>query len=89
MAAVLQQAPGIVRVTWRQAPYTQVELASEMRRIMGRFRGRLTSGVARHDGTGIEFTTTDAQLLEATDPQAILQCRYPVSIEYGEPPVTH
>lgn len=88
VVAVLQQAPDIVRVTWRQAPYTQAELTSDMRRIMSRFRGRLTSGVPRHDGTGIKFTTTDAELLEASEPQAVLECRYPVTIEYGEPPVT-
>jgi hypothetical protein len=89
VAAVLQQAPDIVRITWRRAPYTQAELTSEMRRIMSRFHGRLTSGGARHDGTGIELTTTDAQLLGAPDPRAVLECRYPVTIEYGEPPVTH
>ncbi len=82
----LQQAPDIVRVTWRQVPYTQAKLTSEMRRIMSRFRGRLTSGVARQDGTGIKFTTTDAELLEASEPQVVLECRYPVTIEYGEPP---
>ncbi|HET7356884.1 MAG TPA: hypothetical protein VFJ09_09435 [Nocardioidaceae bacterium] len=56
---------------------------------MSRFAGRLTSGGARHDGTGIEFTTTDAQLLGAADPQAVLESRYPVTIEYVESPVEH
>ncbi|HEY3527653.1 MAG TPA: hypothetical protein VGK78_00765 [Nocardioides sp.] len=43
------------------------------------------SGGARHDGTSIDFTTTDRSLLEADDPQSALATRYPVSITYGEP----
>ena len=87
VAAILQQAPDNVRIIWRQAPYTHTELTSEMERIMSRFRGRLTGGGARHGGTGIRFTTTDPELLGASDPQAVLGSRYPVTIEYMEPAI--
>ena len=79
--------PEIVRIIWRQAPHTRAELTREMRRIMRRFSGRLTSGGACNDGSGIEFGTTDGNLLGATDPQTVLGSRYPVTIEYMEPAV--
>ena len=87
VAAILQHAPEMVRIIWRQAPYTHAELTSELQRIMRRFRGRLTGGGARSDGTGIQYTTTDTQLLETSDPQAVLGSRYPVTIEYMEPAI--
>lgn len=89
VAAIRDQAPDNVRIIWRGAPYTRAELTSEMQRIMSRFRGRLTSGGAANDGTGIQFTTTDTQLLEAPDPQAVLGSRYPVTIGFMESPVEH
>jgi hypothetical protein len=85
LAAIMEQAPSSVHVTWREAPYSLAELTAEMRRIMSGHRGQLHQGGARYDGTGIDFTTTARRLLEADDPQAALGTRYPVSIEYGEP----
>jgi len=60
-----------------------VELLAEVDRIMDR-QPKLNSGGPRHDGTGVDFTTTDAVLLNAADPRAALGARYPVSIEYAE-----
>ncbi len=85
LAAIMEQAPSNVHVTWTEAPYSLAELTADMRRIMSEHRGQLNRGGARHDGTGIDFTTTDRRLLETDDPQAVLGTRYPVSIEYGEP----
>ncbi len=46
---------------------------------------RLNSAGPRHDGTGISITTTDTELLGADDAQGLLDARYPISVEYGEP----
>jgi hypothetical protein len=85
LAAIMDLAPPTVDVRWQKAPYSLEELAADVRRIVSEHRGQLTSGGARHDGTGLDFTTTDRRLLEADDPQAALGTGYPVSIEYGEP----
>ncbi|MFN8136176.1 MAG: hypothetical protein U0R79_01170 [Propionicimonas sp.] len=87
LVAAIEQAPAAIRVSWRESPYSQAELTLEVRRIMDAQRGRLTSGAARGDGTCLHFTTTDRSLLDARDPQSALGARYPVTIEYGEPPV--
>jgi hypothetical protein len=70
---------------WQEAPQSLEELASEARRLMTAHRGRLNMGSARHDGTGIKLTTTDAELLAADEPGEILGARYPVSVEFGGP----
>lgn len=88
MVAVMGEAPPNIRVTWHEAPYSLVELGPEARRLMSEHRGRLNSGGARHDGTGITVTTTDAEILAADDPGQMLGARYPVSVEFGEP-ATH
>lgn len=85
LAAMMDEAPPNVHVMWKEAPYSLGELTAEMRRIMFGHRGQLNQGGARHDGAGIDFTTTDRRLLEAEDPQAALGTRYPLSIRYGEP----
>ena len=86
---LLAEAPEVLRVTWRHAPYTAEELGAEARRVMVEQSGRLSSGGARRDGSGLEFTTTDLELLGASHPEAALGSRYPVRIEYGERPVEH
>jgi hypothetical protein len=85
MVAIIREAPSNIRVTWQEAPYSLEELASEARRLMTAHRGRLNMGSARHDGTGIELTTTDKELLAADEPGEILGARYPVSVEFGGP----
>lgn len=87
LVAVIEQAPAAIRVSWREAPHSGTELTLEVQRIMDAHPGRLTSGASSHEGTGLLFTTTDRLLLEARDPQSALGARYPVTIEYGEPPV--
>jgi len=87
LVVLSDQAPTGFHVRWVQAPYTHVELAAELVRLMTAHQGLLVSGGARHDGTGLDLTTTDRELLEAEDPQGMLGSRYPVSIEYGESPV--
>lgn len=84
IVAVMAEAPPNMHVTWQEAPYSLEELGPEARRLMSEHRGRLNSCGARHDGTGIDLTTTDRTLLEADDPGKILGARYPVSVEFGE-----
>lgn len=76
-------------MSWHTAPYSLSELTAEVQRIMTAtaLRGRLYTGGARRDGTGMTFTTDDRSLLDAEDPQAGLGTPYPVTIEYGEPVV--
>jgi hypothetical protein len=83
IAAVLAEAPPIIRVRWKQASYTLAELTEEALRLLRAHPGRLTSGGGLSDGSGIRLTTTDAELLEAADPRETLGARYPVTIEYG------
>jgi len=87
MAALIRDAPSSIRVTWREAPYTLVELTAEVRRLMAEQRARLSSAGPRHDGTGIQVTTTDTELLRAHDPQGLLSSHYPISVHSGEPPI--
>ena len=87
MAALIREAAPSLRVTWREAPYTLVELTAEVRRLMAEQRARLNSAGARHDGTGIQVTTTDTELLRAPDPQGLLSARYPISVHRGVPPI--
>lgn len=84
VAAIMREAPSIIEVVWRQAPYTSAELCAETDRIMERFPQILTGG-PRNFGAGLEFGTLDRQLVEAEDPQAMLGTRYPVTIEYDGP----
>jgi hypothetical protein len=88
LVAVLAEAPDGLRVQWRSAPYTRDELVAESQRIMRAF-DKLNTGGPRTDGTGLEFTTTDAELLAADDPQAALGSRYPVKIRHGRRPSLH
>lgn len=85
VARIIAEAPDFLQVLWRPAPYTQAELVAETERIMLASK-RLSTGCPRTDGTGLEFTTTDAELLDTDDPQAALWSRYPVTIRYGERP---
>ena len=78
-------------MTWREAPYTLAELTDEVLRLLTEQPAtRLTGGGAHHDGTGISFTSTDAELLKAADPRRVLGARYPVtsSTETRHSPVT-
>jgi hypothetical protein len=86
LAAMMDEAPDTLRVSWHPAPYSLAELTVEVKRVMTANPG-ITTGGARHDGTGISFTTTDRSLLDSRDPQAALETLYPVTIEFGERPV--
>ena len=85
LEAMMAEAPAGLRVHWRAAPYTRAELVAESQRIMTAFDD-LNTGGPRTDGTGLEFTTADAELLAAGDPQGALGSRYPVTIRHGERP---
>ncbi len=87
LAEEIERAPANIRISWREAPYSLAELNAEVERILSEQRGRINSGGARHDGTGLRVTTTDRNLLEASDPQGALATRYPITVEYGEPPI--
>jgi hypothetical protein len=85
LVALMAEAPAGLAVRWRSAPYTRDELVPEAERIMRSF-DNLNTGGPRTDGTGLEFTTTDADLLATDDPQAALGSRYPVKIRHGARP---
>jgi hypothetical protein len=82
LVAVMAEAPDGLEVHWRSAPYTRDELVAESRRIMTAF-GELNTGGPRTDGTALEFTTTDPELLAADDPQRRLGSQYPLTIRPG------
>jgi hypothetical protein len=86
VAAIIDDAPDDLEVQWQRTPYTRSELDREARRVM-RHHPRLHTGGPRTDATGLVFTTTDDELLEATDPQRELESRYPVTIRRGPRPV--
>src|SRR3954462_7778086 len=44
VSALISEAPSILQVTWREAPYTRVELTDEARRLMRTHPERLYSG---------------------------------------------
>ena len=80
----------VLQVLWQIAAYTRAESApaGEVDRLLlAQPDGWLNRGEgAGGAGQGIEFTTTDADLLAEDD--SVLRfsgCRYPVSVEYGEP----
>ena len=85
LEAMMAEAPDGLGVQWRSAPYTRNELVTEAQRIMAAF-DELHTGGPRTDGTALDFTTTDAALLAAEDPQAALGSRYPVTVRHGERP---
>ena len=85
LEAMMAGAPAELEVRWRSAPYTRDELVAESERIMAAFT-ELSTGGPRTDGTALEFTTTDADLLAADDPQAALGSRYPVTVRHGGRP---
>lgn len=87
LAALLEEAPLNVRVSWHAAPYSRAELTAEVQRLMNTpaLGTRLYSGWARHDGTGVTFTTDDQSLLAAEDPQRMVGATYPVTFERGRP----
>jgi hypothetical protein len=87
MVAMIREAPSNIRVVWHEAPYSLEQLGPEARRLMTEHPARLNSGGARYDGTCIEFTTTDAELLGADDPGSVLGARYPVRVEFGKPAI--
>jgi hypothetical protein len=86
VAALIDAAPEVVEVIWRPAAYTCAELVEECHRIMERFP-QITTGCPSNHGSGLEFTTEDPALVDAEDVQAVLGTHYPVTIEYGPPPV--
>jgi hypothetical protein len=88
LAATIADPPPGLTVRWRSAPYTRDELEAESERIMAAF-DNLNTGGPRNDGTALEFTTTDAELLAADDPQGALGSRYPVRILRGERPTLY
>jgi hypothetical protein len=85
LEAMMAEAPADLEVQWRSAPHTRDELVVETQRIMSAF-DKLNTGGPRTDGTALEFTTTDAELLAAGDPQGALGSRYPVTIHHGGRP---
>jgi hypothetical protein len=84
---LMDEAPDDVRVSWHPAPYSHAELMAEVQRITATatWRSRLHSGWARHDGTGVVFTTEDRSLLDADDARLALGATCPVTIEHGGP----
>jgi hypothetical protein len=86
VAAIIDEAPDDLEVQWESTPYTLRELDREARRVM-RHHPRLNTGGPRTDASGLVFTTTDDDLLEASDPQRELESRYPVTIRRGPRPV--
>lgn len=86
VAAVIDAAPELVEVLWRPAAYTRTELVEECHRIMERFP-QINTGCPSNHGAGLTFTTEDRDLVSAEDAQAVLGSQYPVTIEYGSPPV--
>jgi hypothetical protein len=85
LASLMAEAPHGLAVRWEPAPYTREELVAESQRLMAAF-DKLDTGAPRTDGTALEFTTTDAELLAADDPQGALGSRYPVRVRRGEQP---
>jgi hypothetical protein len=85
VAAIMAEAPDFVHVQWQAAPNTRDELMAETKRLM-LASNTLNAGGPRTDGTALEFTTTDPQLLATQDPQEALGCRYPVTISHGQRP---
>jgi hypothetical protein len=81
----LAEAPDDLLVQWRPASYTRDELVAESSRIMAA-NDRLNSGGPSTDGSGLLFTTTDAELLAAVDPQDALGSLYPVTLRHSERP---
>jgi hypothetical protein len=81
----LAEAPDGLLVQWRPALYTRDQLVAESHRIMAA-NGRLNTGGPRNDGSGLLFTTTDADLLATVDPQDALGSRYPVTLRHSERP---
>lgn len=63
------------------------QMVAEVDRLMRVHLARLVSGMVSEDGTRLDFTTTDHEVLSAEDPRTLLGARYPVHVEYGEPPV--
>jgi hypothetical protein len=87
LAAVMDEAPPTINVTWRQCAHTLVELTDEVLRVMAEHPNQLNSGGARSEGTGIQFTTTDRVSLGSADPTRALGARYPVTLQYGGRPI--
>ena len=86
VAAVIDSAPEVLEVIWRPAAYTSAELVEECHRIMERFP-QINTGCPSNHGAGLEFTTEDRALVDDEEAQAVLGSQYPVTIEYGPPPV--
>jgi hypothetical protein len=84
VAAIITRAPDVLEVVWRPAPYTCVELRSEVERLMDSFP-QLLMGEPQDGGAGLEFGTLDRELVDADDPQVMLATRYPVTLVYAEP----
>ena len=81
MATLIAEAPPSLRVTWQQAPYTQEQLMGEAQRLMAA-QHRLTSAGPVNGGTGLRVTTTDIELLNASDPRRALGARFPVEVDH-------
>ena len=86
VASIIDDAPDDLEVQWRSTPYTLRELDREVQRVM-HSHPRLHTGSPRTDATGLVFTTTDDDLLQATDAQRELDSSYPVTIQRGPRPM--
>jgi hypothetical protein len=84
VAAVIAEAPEMLEVVWRRAPYTCAELSAEIEHIMEQFP-QILMGDVQDGGAGLEFGTLDWTLVDAEDPQAMLGTRYPVKVTYDQP----
>jgi hypothetical protein len=86
-SALLHGAPPNIQVRWREAPYSLRDLTTEVQRLMREHAGLIHTAGARHDGSGIDVTTTDQELLASDDPTRTLGARYPIRVDSGERPV--
>jgi hypothetical protein len=84
VAAIIAEAPDMLEVVWRHAPYTCAELCAEMERLMEEFP-QILMGDVQDGGAGLEFGTLDRRLLGAEDARAMLGTPYPVTITYDQP----
>ena len=86
-SALLHGAPPNIQVRWREAPYSLRDLTTEVQRLMREQAGLLHTAGPRHDGSGIDVTTTDQELLASDDPSRMLGARYPIRVDFGERPI--
>ena len=94
VVAIIARAPDMLEVVWRPAPYTCVELCSEVERLMEAFP-QLLMREPQDGGAGLEFGMLDRELVDAEDPVRESQARGPLTSEdvlvppAGFEPATH